>query len=223
MFSVSEHWKKAYRGAHVGVLAMGEVLNPKTHSGLDEKKAELGSDLRTVFKDKNELRSLQPITAYKDYYKQFKKSYHVLAQLESVIFKGKSIPSVSALVEAMFMAELRNMLLTAGHDLDAVKEPITLGVASGDEIYTRIGGDEQQLKAGDMIMSDAEGVISSIIYGPDRRTQITPSTTKVLFTAYGVPGIGEVAMRQHLEGIAENVRIIAPDASVTLMEVYGAD
>ncbi len=222
MFAVSDEWKQAYPDAVVGVLAMRGVTNPENHPALAEKKKELESDLRTLFKDKEELRSIQPIVAYRKYYKRFKKSYHVLQQLESVVFKGRSIPSVAAIVEAMFMAELRNMLLTAGHDLDVVKTPATVDVARGDEKYVRINGQEQTLKAGDMMISDSEGVISSIIYGPDNRTRITPETTSVLFTTYGVPGVGEQQMRQHLEGIESHVRIVAPDAGTELIEVLGA-
>jgi DNA/RNA-binding domain of Phe-tRNA-synthetase-like protein len=222
MFAVSDEWKQAYPDAVVGVLAMRGVTNPENHPALAEKKKELESDLRTLFKDKEELRSIQPIVAYRKYYKRFKKSYHVLQQLESVVFKGRSIPSVAAIVEAMFMAELRNMLLTAGHDLDVVKAPATVDVARGDEKYVRINGEEQTLKTGDMMISDAEGVISSIIYGPDKRTRITSETTSVLFTTYGVPGVGEQQMRQHLEGIESHVRIVAPDAGTVLMEVFGA-
>ena len=222
MFAVSDEWKQAYPDAVVGVLAMRGVTNPENHPALAEKKKELESDLRTLFKDKEELRSIQPIMAYRKYYKRFKKSYHVLQQLESVVFKGRSIPSVAAIVEAMFMAELRNMLLTAGHDLDVVKTPATVDVARGDENYVRINGQEQALKAGDMMISDAEGVISSIIYGPDKRTRIRPETTRVLFTTYGVPGVGEQQMLQHLEGIESHVRIVAPDAGTELMEVFGA-
>lgn len=62
--------------------------------------------------------------AYAAYYKKFKKSYHVLAQLESVIFNGRWLPNTAALVAAMCMAELKNMLLIAGHDLDKITLPV---------------------------------------------------------------------------------------------------
>jgi DNA/RNA-binding domain of Phe-tRNA-synthetase-like protein len=189
---------------------------------LDAKKNELENDLRTLFSNKNDLRTMPPIVAYKDYYKRFKKSYHVLQQVESVIFKGKSIPKVAALVEAMFMAELRNMLLTAGHDLDTVKEPITLNVATGQESYIRLNGQEQVLKEGDMFISDSEAIISSIIYGPDKRTRIRPSSTRVLFTTYAPSGISERSVEQHLEGIEANVRLFSPDAETELRKVFGA-
>ncbi len=223
MFSVSNDWKRAYPGAHAGILAMRNVTNPTRHSELDHQKEELEADLRTLFKDRDSLKSLEPIKAYQAYFKRFKKTYHVFQQLESVIFKDKSIPQVAALVEAMFMEELRNMLLTAGHDLDVVKTPLKLDIAKGNEKYIRMNGQNQVLKAGDMIIADSDAVISSVIYGPDRRTMITPATKRVLFTAYGVPGIGEQSVRQHLEGIEANIRLVSPDSEVELLKVYGTD
>ncbi len=223
MLSVSDRWKVTYPGAFVGVLVINGAGNPKSLPELDVLKQELERDLRALFKDKNELRSLAPITAYKKYYKRFKKTYHVLLQLESVIFKGKAIPKVSALVDAMFITELRDMLLTAGHDMDAVQAPLTLDAANGDEKYTKIDGREQTLKARDMFISDTEGVMSSVIYGPDSRTRIVPSTKHVIFTTYAPPGIGEQSVRQHLDGLERCVGIVSKSSRTEFKQVYGAD
>jgi DNA/RNA-binding domain of Phe-tRNA-synthetase-like protein len=223
MLRVSDDWKRAYPGAYFGFLAIRNVANPARHTELDRQKEELETDLRSLFKERDSLKSLEPIKAYQNYFKRFNKTYHVYQQLESVIFKGKSIPHVAALVEAMFMEELRNMLLTAGHDLDAVKTPLKLDVSKGNEKYVRMNGQEQILKAGDMMVADSIAVISSVIYGPDRRTMITATTKRVLFTVYAVPGIGEQTVRQHLGGIEANIRLVSPDAQVELLEVYGTE
>ncbi len=223
MLSVSEEWKRAYPGAHVGTLVMRGVVNPPSSPALEDEKKQLEEDLRTLFGGRTSLKDLEPIKAYQSYYKRFKKTYHVLHQVESIVFKGKSVPRVAALVEAMFAAELRNMLLTAGHDLDAVKLPLKLGVSEGHEKYVRINGSEQALKAGDMIISDSEGVISSVIYGPDRRTSINPGTINVIFTVYAVPGISEQSLLQHLQGIEANVRLIAPNCTTEILRIYSAD
>ena len=225
MFIVSEAWKIAYPEAAVGILAMHNVANPDHHRALETRKAELENQVRARFagQDKTALKALPTIQAYSAYYKRFKKTYHVLLQLESVALKGKSIPRVAALVEAMFMAELQNLLLTAGHDLEAVQTPARLDVSKGSERYTRINGQEQVLKPGDMMIADAQGVISSVLYGPDRRTQITSDTRQVLFTVYAPAGIEKQAVRQHLHDIQANVVLIAPEAEVTSLEVYGAE
>lgn len=221
MFVVSEAWKETYPGAAVGVLAMRNVANPKHHVELDRIKDKLEKQLRVRFADKQELRALDTLQAYKAYYRRFKKTYHIQMQLESVVFKGRSIPRVAALVEAMFVAELKNQLLTAGHDLDVVQPPVRLDVAQGTERYVRINGQEQQLKPGDMFISDTEGVLSSIIYGPDRRTQISASTQSALFTVYVPLGIERQVVIQHLQDLEANARLIAPEAGTELLEVYG--
>lgn len=224
MLTVSEAWKTAYPGAAVGVLAMRNVVNPDHHPALDSRKAELENQLRSRFsnQDTAALKALPTIQAYNAYYKRFKKTYHVLLQLESVALKGRPIPRVATLVEAMFMAELKNLLLTAGHDLETVQMPVRLDVSNGSERYTRINGQEQVLKPGDMMIADAQGVISSVLYGPDRRTRITSDTRLVLFTVYAPAGIEKQAVRQHLLDIQANIMLIAPQAEVVSLEVYGA-
>jgi DNA/RNA-binding domain of Phe-tRNA-synthetase-like protein len=122
----------------------------------------------------------------------------------------------------MFMAEMRDMLLTAGHDLDALHLPLTLDVAAGNETYTLLRGDEQILKPGDMMISDQIGVISSILYGPDQRTQIRPETSNVIFTVYAPPGIKEASVIGHLQHIQENVIVFAPQAQVEALRVYSS-
>ncbi len=224
MFTVSERWKATYPGASVGILAMRDVANPRHHAALDKRKEELERELRSRFAgyDRRALKAHPILRVYNDYYKRFKKTYHVQLQLESVVFKGKSLPRVAALVEAMFMAELKNLLLTAGHDLEAIQKPVNIDVATGSEHYTRISGQEQILKPGDMMIADQEGVISSVLYGPDGRTRITPETRQVFFTVYAPPGIDEQAVYDHLKDIRDNVRLIAPEAVVETLTVYGA-
>ena len=225
MLIVSEAWKTAFPGAAVGILAMCNVVNPDRHPALDSCKAELENQLRSRFSGHSRaaLKALPPIQVYNAYYKRFKKTYHVQLQLESVALKGKSIPRVAALVEAMFVAELKNLLLTAGHDLEATQMPVRLDVSDGSERYTRVNGQEQVLKPGDMMIADAQGVISSVIYGPDQRTRITSDTRQVLFTVYAPAGIREQAVRQHLQDIQANVILVAPEAEVVSLEVYGTD
>jgi DNA/RNA-binding domain of Phe-tRNA-synthetase-like protein len=225
MLIVSDAWKAAYPGAAVGILAMRHVTNPSGHPELDRRKEELEGQLRSRFSsyDRASLKALPTLQAYSAYYKRFKKTYHVQLQLESIVFKDKSIPSVAALVEAMFMAELKNFLLTAGHDLAALHYPIRLDVAHGGEQYTRINGQKQALKAGDMMIADAQGIMSSVIYGPDYRTQITSETRAVFFTTYAPPGIGEQAVHLHLQDIQATIMLFAPDAELELLEIYGTE
>lgn len=222
MFEVTPAWKTIYPEALAGVLVMRAVSNPPHDPELESKKIALEGDLRSRFSglDRAEIASHPVLQAYGEYYRRFKKTYHIQLQLESIVLKGKSIPSVAALVEAMFMAEMQDLLLTAGHDLDKLQLPLTLDIATGTEAYTLLRGEEQTLKPGDMLIRDQSGVISSILYGPDQRTQITPDTRNVIFTVYAPPGIDEARVIDHLEHIKENVFVFAPEAQMEVLEVY---
>jgi len=224
MITLSESFTSQYPGAAIGVLAMENVSNPKSDEALSQRKLKLETNLRTRYGgyDRKELLEHPILSIYQSYYKRFKKTYHVQLQLESIVIKGKSIPNVAALVESMFMAELDNLLLTAGHDLDRVGLPIVADVANGDETYTKISNQDQTLKSDDMYIRDAAGILSSVIYGPDARTKINPETTRVLYTTYAPAGIPHELLIKHLKGITEIVQIFAPDATISLSQVLTA-
>ncbi len=223
MFEVTPGWKSTFPGAHAGVLVMRNVSNPAHHPELEKRKTELEEQLRAQFagQDRAAIASHPVLKIYAEYYRRFKKTYHVQLQLESIVLKGKSIPSVASLVECMFMAEVKNMLLTAGHDLDKLGLPLTLDVTQGTERYTVMRGEEQTVKVGDMTISDQAGIISNIIYGPDQRTQISESTRNVVFTVYAPAGIEVQLITQHLEDMREYVRLVSPETIVELLETYG--
>jgi DNA/RNA-binding domain of Phe-tRNA-synthetase-like protein len=157
-----------------------------------------------------------------DYYRARDKTYHAKAQLESVARRGKAIPSRAALVEAMFMAELENLILTAGHDLDAIVPPVRVDVTADGDRYVLLNGKEAVLERGDMMMADGAGIVSSVLRGPDLRTRITARTRNVFFAAYAPAGIGEQAVRAHLDVIRANVELVAPKARTEVLSTLTA-
>jgi DNA/RNA-binding domain of Phe-tRNA-synthetase-like protein len=79
MLTVSQAWKTAYPEAAVGTLAMHNVTNPERHAGLDQLKGELEKQLRARFTDRKELRALEPLQAYRAYFKRFSRASPFLA------------------------------------------------------------------------------------------------------------------------------------------------
>jgi DNA/RNA-binding domain of Phe-tRNA-synthetase-like protein len=219
--SLGDQWKQADSNASVGILTMRDATNPNSNPELQRRKTEIEVELRQKYAgmDRNDLRAQPTLAAYDRFYRQFRKTYHLQLQLESIL-DGKQIPSVASLVEAMFMAELEDQLLTAGHDLDTVQAPLVIDVATGTETYTRMNGKEQSLKQGDLFIHDDEGVLSSVIYGPDLRTRIRPETQSVMFTTYAVPGISKTELNAHLEKLRDYVLIISDEARVETLEIF---
>ncbi len=95
IFEVTPAWKSAYPDARVGVLVMQNVVNPALHPELERVKQVLVEDLRARFagQDRAALEALPVMQAYSAYYKRFKKTYHVLLQLESVVLRGAACPA----------------------------------------------------------------------------------------------------------------------------------
>jgi DNA/RNA-binding domain of Phe-tRNA-synthetase-like protein len=206
------------------MLVPDGVENPPEHAALAAHVKAVERELRDRWAGatRADLSQLPEFEAYRTYYRRFEKTYHVQLQLESVVLKGKPIRSNGSLVLAMFAAELRNRLLTAGHDVAAIEGGISIDVAAGGERYVGIGGRDLTMQAGDMYIRDDAGIISSVLYGPDDRTRITLTTRQALFCVYAPAGIQPRAVEAHLVEIASNVRLIAPRATVVQQQVSTA-
>jgi DNA/RNA-binding domain of Phe-tRNA-synthetase-like protein len=222
---VDPAWYESHPGATVGVLAIRGVTNPSTHAGLNDLAAALEADLCARLGDvpRDGLRAIPPLPAYAAYYKRWGQRYHVAMQLESVAQKGKAIPRVAALVEAMFVPELRNLLLTGGHDLDAITLPVRLGVGTG-EPFRSPSGAELTVKPGDMFTADAYGrVLSAVVTGPSDFARIGPETTGLVVVVYAPPGIEPSLVSSHLDEIAANARLISGEAAAVGRAIVTAD
>ena len=220
MLKISPGVKNNYPNISVGIMsvkgfASHSITNDEFDKYIDQKISEIKS--RYPDYDRKSVCLNEPLCYYVQYYKKFKKSYHVLHQLESLVLKDRGIPKTIPLVQAMFLSELDNLLLTAGHDLAKITDTLTLDICNKSTIkYTSISGSEVQVVKGDLYLSDASGAVSSIMIGPDKRTMITESTTDVLYFTYGVPGVGDSYLRKHLESIASSLKILIPDLQSNL-------
>jgi DNA/RNA-binding domain of Phe-tRNA-synthetase-like protein len=222
--STSDEWRASHPGAAIGVLELSGVENTGSSAALNERKREVEARLRERFKGltRQDLLALPVLSAYDRYYAHFNKTYHVQLQLESIIWKGKSLPDVSPAVDANFMAEVETLVLTAGHDVARLRGAISMDVAQTGDQITQMNGNSKALRAGDMIMRDAGGVCCSIIYGQDNRSPITRTTTGVLYVAYAPAGVPADVVARQLQSIEENVRLFTPDVAVEQRHVLTA-
>jgi DNA/RNA-binding domain of Phe-tRNA-synthetase-like protein len=223
IFSVDRALVEKYPGAKAGILVIKDIENTPSHPELDKLRTEVESKLREQFQgfSRERFNELPVIDSYNSYYKNFGKTYHVRAQLESII-NGKPLSSGSAVLTAMFIAEVKNMLLTAGHDCYRLDFPVRIRVGSDAEKFTDIRGSEKDIVSGDMIMSDGKGVISSVLLGPDSRTKLTPSVREVLFAVYAPSEVSREAVHSHLKDIETYVKCFSPNSKTEFLEVFEA-
>jgi len=216
MLSINKTIKDTYPNLPFGIMIMKNLCNTNTHPKLDEEKIILEESIIKKYGSlsRSELKAASPLKEYAQFYKAFKKTYHVQLQLESVAQKGKSLPSVAAIVEAMFMAELKNQILTAGYDLSNIKLPVEATVSDGDVSFIGMGEKEKTPPEGDVIFKSMNTILGSIICGPNHQNRIIRETTSVMFTVYGVPNITQDQIEQHFNDIAHYVKIVSPNATI---------
>jgi DNA/RNA-binding domain of Phe-tRNA-synthetase-like protein/DNA-binding PadR family transcriptional regulator len=220
--ALSDAWRAAFPGAHVGLLLVEGLGNVPPSTELLEYAKQIEGKLHARYQraDRATLTSLPTAQAYQRHYRSFGQTYHVLRQLESVVLKSKPIESPSGLVLAMFATEIDSLLLTAGHDADALRPPLVVDRSEAGERFVGIGGREHTLREGDMLMRDGAGIISAVIYGPDQRTRLVDDTRRVLFTTYGPAGVSVNRINHHLSRLAYALRLGNPSAVVRLQRIY---
>lgn len=207
--------KKTYPESIFGSLIVKEVPNKKEHKALETRKRALERRIRG---DKAVVKDFEMIRYYNSYFTAWKKTYTYPIEYQiNTIRKGKHLPQVSVLVDSMFIAELNNMILTSGHDLDTIQGDLMFDISNGDEQYLTINGKEQDLKKGDIFLKDEEGILACILFGPARRTSISTKTKNALYFAWCPQTINEAQVKTHLNEILRNVEKVYPTVT---SEVY---
>lgn len=222
--TATDAWKETYPGAQIGLLEISGADNTGPAPALEQEKRAIEQRLREKYAGytRDDFLALPVMQAYHRYYRKFGYTYHVLLQLESVVFKGKSLPNVSPLVDANFAAELETLILTAGHDVAHLEAPLLIDIARAGDTFIQMGGSPKEIPAGDMVMKDARGIICSILRGQDYRSPIVKDTTHVLYVSYVLEGVQEQQVRAQLDAMERHVRSVSPDCRVEQSQILFA-
>jgi DNA/RNA-binding domain of Phe-tRNA-synthetase-like protein len=222
--SATDAWRAAHPGASIGLLELSGVGGVDASDRLADRKRETEARLRDRYHGltRQDFTALPVMAAYVRYYKRFNKTYHVQLQLESIVLKGKGLPSVSPLVDANFVAEVETLVLTAGHDASKLEGAVSIDVSQDGDQMTQMNGSVTALRPGDMVMRDTRGVCCSIIYGQDNRSPISRGTSHVLYVAYAPPDVPAAAVEAQLQAIEDNVRLVSTALVVGQRRVLAA-
>ncbi|MFX0086953.1 MAG: phenylalanine--tRNA ligase beta subunit-related protein [Candidatus Hodarchaeota archaeon] len=201
LINLTHNLKKNYPSSNFGSLIIRDVQNRKRNETLEERKRDLE---KKIIKSIGEVDKDSMIIYYNNYFKIWKKIYPIEYQIKT-IKNGGNLPQVSVLVDSMFISELKNKILTSGHDLDAIQGDLTFDVSKGGEKYLQLNGRERKLKKNDIVLKDNEGVLASILYGPTKRTSISLKTENTLYLAWCPYSMDEQLILDHLNAIFLNV------------------
>ncbi|MBD3172032.1 hypothetical protein GF326_06135 [Candidatus Bathyarchaeota archaeon] len=203
-FTVRPEVKIMYPSAHFGSLTIKGLKNTKQDEDLEKKKHILEKEIRNNYPEPTD----DPVIGnYTLYYTKWDKTYHIQYQIKS-IKKGRGFPNISVYVDCMFMAELKNRILTSGHDLDTIKGELVYDLADKGETYLKLNGDTQTLAKNDIVLRDEEGILASILFGPAARTSIKKESRNPLYFAWCPVGLTRESVENHLSNISEYLRLV---------------
>jgi DNA/RNA-binding domain of Phe-tRNA-synthetase-like protein len=218
--TLTAEFRAAFPGGVFGALTVRGCPDGAGADGLVAETRAVASRLRARFP--GETIETDPVArAYAAYFRRHGARYPVVHQAKTVL-AGRPIESPQALVLAMFAAELDSLVLTSGHDLDALQGPLHVDVARDGDVYTKISGKPQAVRPGDMVVRDREGIIACVVHGPDHRTRLSPSSTAALFGAWCPVDLSAAVAEAHLAALAGLIRRQWPDAVIDPPRVWTA-
>ena len=132
------------------------------------------------------------------------------------MLSGKDIPTWSPLVDAVTLAELKNLVLMAPLDLDRVEGALVFDQGQEGEEFFRLGGGSVRLRQGDLVLRDEKDILLSYFEGPGEKTKITASTKNCLVLGLGVPGLKDDLLKQALR---EAVKLIKKACKGTASDI----
>lgn len=168
---------------------------------LKEKFAEY--DRKTVFGE----------NPYFRFFKKFKKTYPVMLQFESVVFKDRPFPAFNPVSEIAFLMELTTFVLSGAHDIDCIDGEVQLYLAAEKEDFE---GMRETLHTypNDFCARDDSGIIFSLIAGTDNRTCAKNGSTNVFYPVFGTPDLDQKVIYDSMEVLKRYILTLAPDAEI---------
>lgn len=214
--NLTQALKEKFPNSMFGSLVIRDIPNRKGHETLEQHKRELESKIRenNIETDKDEM-----INYYDTYFKMWNKTYPIEYQINTIRSGGK-FPKVSVLVDCMFLAEIKDRILTSGHDLDEIQGDLNFDISEGGEKYLKLNGQEQTLKKNDVILKDNKGILASILYGPARRTSITHETKNAIYFAWCPYALDEEIIRCHLDEILLNLKSVFESLNSEIKSIH---
>lgn len=200
-FEKSKAYQEAYPDVGFGLVLISDcrdALDPPDFIAYKRKQ------LRRMRQRDNLAQISRRIETYAAFFQSFGYDCPLVKHLKRTIHSG--FPKYSLFVDAHFMAEMCAGILVAVTDYACFEGKLTLDVARAGEVCAGMGGRAFVLKAGEIVLRDAQEIVCVLCQGADEKTRVSPQTTHVLFYAYAVPGIEPEFLRQGLSIAAETVQ-----------------
>lgn len=151
---------------------------------------------------------------YFRFFKKFKKTYPVMMQFESVLFKGRPFPNFNPVAEVPFLMEIVTQVLSGAHDVDQIQGTVELYSATSREEFSGMRGTPFHTYPGDFCGRDEAGIIFSLIAGADARTCARQDSRHVFYPLFGTPDLPAEVIQDAMDVLIRYIRALAPDAQI---------
>jgi len=191
----SEEVRTRIPGLH---LTLGIVKNVRVGPPT-KRNQEIYNRIISTIKEKYTLENLKNdpvIRAYRDFYWHYLKIDPTKIRpageaLIRRILSGKSIPSISNVVDAYNVASIETKISLGAYDYDLLKLPLHVRFAKSGEKFKPIGKSETQLTGKELVIADEEKIICLYPHRDSDKTKVNPNTHNVLILGYGVPNLDD--------------------------------
>ena len=164
MFDIGKDQSFASRGIPLGILEVNypaegcgraalHALVERELAALRERYADY--DRKAVFGE----------NPYFRFFRKFKKTYPVMQQFETVMFKGRPFPEEDPVTAVPFLLELTTFVLSGTHDIDRIDGPLTIFTPDAKLPFDGMRGDSTHTYPNDICGRDETGIIFSMIAG----------------------------------------------------------
>lgn len=214
----SQKIRERYPTMRLGLVEVREADN----SGARELRDERKTVERIVKKEYRNWEKVDILKAYDKFFGRHKRPFPIVEGLKAIL-NGRGIPTLSPLVDAMLLSELKHLVLMTAHDMDRIEGTLTVDQALEGEEFTNIAGDSVALEQGDVVVKDSKGIIATYLEGQSIRTKVSRSTSNCAYFAFYVPGVKDIRIKNCLKDAAKLASAAGGKPSGTELHIPGKE
>ena len=213
MFDIGKDPSFASRGIPLGIL---EVKYPAEGCGRAALHALVERELAALREryadyDRKAVFGENP---YFRFFRKFKKTYPVMQQFETGMFKGRPFPEEDPVTAVPVLPRLPLFVLFRTPDIGSHSSSLTNLTPAPKMPFAGVRGDSTHTYPNDICGRDETGIIFSMIAGADSRTCVHPDSRHVFYPVFGTPDTAPAVIEDALETLAGFVRTICPGAKI---------
>ena len=136
--------------------------------------------------------------------------------LMSRALRGAGLPRVNGLVDLYNAVSVKHAIPVGGEDLDAVRQPVRLIRATGEEPFDVAPDEIEHPRPGEVVWADAAGVTCRRWnWRQGHRTRLTEATTRAYFLFDALPPLTDEELERAMSELAALLRATSPNARLS--------